>query len=380
MNIELMVFLCIYICACIIGFDLLFSFYVRREQAVKPKRTKKMLELMKWQIESIERTNHLDKKVQSKIEKRLKREGNLLVFMEILAKMREAELLTAELYLCESTAMLQRLCGHYRRQTAEKRAYFAYAVSVCRLGRFRCRFPQGALRDLARLEESLLLFLMHPSVYVRENALKAILSLGDDMRVSEAIWILNRNPENQSEKRLGDDLLSFAGDHRQLGKRLWSGFSSYAPVIQIGILNYLRLLFSEDDWQSQYQSAVLAIMESEEHTKDVRLAALRYFRKYPCSEAYPCILRFLELDSSQNWEYAAVAAMVLQSYPGEQTKENLLEKIGSPNWYVRYNSAESLLELGFGREQLSLRSGDRFAKDMMAYRAEVKKLKKRREW
>lgn len=44
-----------------------------------------------------------------------------------------------------------------------------------------------------------------------------------------------------------------------------------------------------------------------------------------------------------DWEYAAVAAQALASYPGPDTVDCLKEGLKAANWYVRPNCADALI-------------------------------------
>ena len=96
---------------------------------------------------------------------------------------------------------------------------------------------------------------------------------------------------------------------------------------------------------------------------------LRYLRRWPDREAYPLLLKLLQ-DESRSWEYAALAASALDSYPGSQTISHLKQALHSRFWHVRYNSAQALLNLHVPLAQLQdiLNGPDRYAREILEYK------------
>lgn len=68
-------------------------------------------------------------------------------------------------------------------------------------------------------------------------------------------------------------------------------------------------------------------------------------------------------ETADNREYAAISATSIAAYPSEETENLLKKKLSSRNWYVRYNSAESLSKLGLDYTQLIdvFKGNDRYA-------------------
>ena len=67
------------------------------------------------------------------------------------------------------------------------------------------------------------------------------------------------------------------------------------------------------------------------------------------------------------WEYRAVSAATLSSYKNEESINSLLESITDKNWYVRYNSAISLLHLNQDIINLVFLKGDKYSRDIIFY-------------
>lgn len=116
---------------------------------------------------------------------------------------------------------------------------------------------------------------------------------------------------------------------------------------------------------------LLVLMGDARTDREVRLACVRYFMRNPHPCALPIIEGFARSADPAAWEFAAVSAMALASYPGATTVELLKGLLSSRNWFVRFNSAKSLHSLGCTLEGdlADVMAGpDRFAREMLAYR------------
>lgn len=96
---------------------------------------------------------------------------------------------------------------------------------------------------------------------------------------------------------------------------------------------------------------------------------MRYFAKYHDDEVYPVLLDMAGKYDGGHWEYAAIACTALAGYPGEKTVETLKNALHVPNWYVRYNAAESLVRLGVKYFDLIdvIDGKDRYAREILQF-------------
>ena len=165
-------------------------------------------------------------------------------------------------------------------------------------------------------------------------------------------------------KLLSDGLASFSGDHEKLCALLWQQYPRMSPDLRLVFVNYARLV------SGNFCAEFLELLENPREDKEVRLAAIRYFRRYRYDPALPVLLRFVSEDAGTDWEYAAIAALSLRTYPGEETAAALKAALSSPHWYVRFNAADSLGALGLTRSEAQeiYNGGDRYAREMLAFR------------
>ena len=98
---------------------------------------------------------------------------------------------------------------------------------------------------------------------------------------------------------------------------------------------------------------------------------MRYFRKYPYHPAGDVLRQIVREWAKRDWEYAAIAAASLESYPEMETIKALLIGVQSDNWYVRDNASDSLLRLAKPLAILEMirQMNDSYGRDMLRYKA-----------
>lgn len=104
--------------------------------------------------------------------------------------------------------------------------------------------------------------------------------------------------------------------------------------MQTALVDFIR--FASPYWRPE----VLELLEST-NDLDVKIACLRYFGKYPCTDVLPLLRRFSQPDNP--WELQAVTMYVLGAYPAANALGLLKAGLHSPFWHVRRNAAASLV-------------------------------------
>ena len=212
-----------------------------------------------------------------------------------------------------------------------------------------------------------------PSLYVRENALQAIYSIGSVECTMNALWILNESTYYHHPKMITDGLLNFSGDTKQLAERLWDNLHHFSKKMQRVIVDYFR--FSSSD----HQERILELLTSHGVDDEVAYSCIRYLGKYAYPPAYPILTGIVERYQHNQWIYTAVTASALASYPGDRTVAVLKELLHSPNWHVRSNASQSLMSLGlYYTDMIDVFEGrDRYASEIMRYRFDQKNMKEK---
>lgn len=242
----------------------------------------------------------------------------------------------------------------YEKKRAIEKAYFAYVCEQLRLNE-----PD----EYNELTELMLSYIMAPSVYCRENALKALYAFGNIDGVVDGLLTLTRNHAVHHRKLVSDGLMEFKGNQKELAEALYERFEQFDKEYQIAIIDFFRLS------RECLKHRLITLLEKKCTDKDVACALLRYYRKYPVPEYKEIILAYLYPENEEDWEYTSTAASVLGQYPGKDTVQALKSVLSSKYWYVRLNAARSIAELGVEESQVRdiLDGQDFYAKDQLSY-------------
>lgn len=265
----------------------------------------------------------------------------------------DAEILEA--YLKRIAPVFSRLSRRYDARPGLERAFFAYLV------RRWYRARPAADSVIYCLQRDLLA----DSLYVRQNAFEAIAHVGEADVLAHALEVLDGQEEGHSPRLVTETLLEATCDAGRLATELDARLECLCPQSSAAVINYLRMrgLGSREH--------LLALMESSKADREIRLACVRYFMRNPDSRAESTIRHLSQVGDPASWEYAAVSAMALASYPGRDTVALLKDLLSSRNWFVRFNAAKSLYDLGCTLEgDLGdvLAGADCFAREMLVYR------------
>ena len=340
-------------------YNLILNEKDRRLTSVENRFVKKMEE----QLERLDRGEAAEEKHFQKLVKKLSRVGNLNAFDKMLRDHLEprASEPAVQKYMHELQNVFLQLAVVYRDRENVQAAYFAYFLAGHR---------QKNHMAVDTIQDIMVDYMKKDNLYCRVNALQALYEFGSPESVVEAVALQDRMGRFFHEKILTDGLLSFKGDHRRLTRLLWERLDRFSDRTKLSVLNYIRFRSGE------YQEEMYAIMTDEEADKELRLSAVRYVGRYPYPPAKQALLSFAADRDPNRWEYLAVSVSALAAYPGEDVISALMGAIHSSNWYVRSNAAESLRAHGLGYEELLEVVGgqDRYAREMMMYRLDRKRL------
>lgn len=367
-RIELLVYFYIIICISMIFFNVFLILHYRRREQKQETRSRKLLHLVQEQAARMEQTGGtLPEKEWERLAKKLYRAEKLLTFDRTLTDLQQNQPQRAEVYIGGLLPLFRQLCWRYRRKEPIQRAYLAYLM-----GRYAIveQEKRGGL-----LHQFLKELLFSNNLYCRENALRAYYGTKDGKAVLEAIRILDKNQFFHHGKLLTEGLMSFRGDHSQLIEMLWAELDAFRVENQVAILNYIRFR------KGGYEARMLALLQDEKKDPELHFAAIRYLGKYPYPPALDTLLRLARDRDEARWNYAAISATSLASYPGEQTVEVLKRALHHRNWYVRYNAAVSLEAMHLSYVDMAdiLTGEDRYAREMLEYRMEERAQKEREE-
>lgn len=197
------------------------------------------------------------------------------------------------------------------------------------------------------------------SLYLRVASIEAISKIGNLNKFIEAIKYISDNNYYINNKIFIDILKEFGGDKYLLNKELIDNFNIFNNDLKKSILDHFK-----NNKVEFVKEKLLEILKDENSEKEIRISAIKYFSIINSKYAQEIIIDILK---SGEWEYRAVSAATLSSYKNEESINSLLESITDKNWYVRYNSAISLLHINEDIINLVFLKGDKYSRDIIFY-------------
>ena len=182
--------------------------------------------------------------------------------------------------------------------------------------------------------------------------------------------MLNDGGYFHHHKLLADRLTDFTGDREALAARLWRHKNAWSSEMMVAVVEFIT------NCSENYCETFLPLLRDEREDLELRLCAMRYFRRHPYPPAHPVLLDCLNGATGANVDLAIVSAAVLDRYPGKDTVAALKRALCHRNWYVRYNAASSLVRLGASQAELQdvFEGNDAFARDILQYMLEEKEM------
>lgn len=251
-----------------------------------------------------------------------------------------------------------KLGAYYSRKPSLEKAYYA---SVCN------RMPVSKHENYHVLADLLLTYLDDPSIYCKENVLKALYHFGLAKPIVSALHHLSGTRQLHDPKLISDGLLTYSGDKTELIEQLYDELPYFQTDYQIALINFFRL----EPAAEILKDRLITLINDHQTNIDLTCAVLRYYTKFPVTAYQSIIIACLEGDEYEltDWEPRSVAASALVSYPSPETVEALIRSIYSKHWYVRRNSAQALAVLKVPLEELSevFEGDDSYAKNQLNY-------------
>ena len=284
--------------------------------------------------------------------KKLKKPQMLAAFYSVFSDMPKEEFQTIMIANKEKIIYLS---SHYK--NTMMKSYFAYIIST---------FHINTKSQLDELNDLMIQYLLSHSVYVRENTLRAIYSFGQVEIIIKAFQILSQNNINHNEKLLSDGLMTFNGKIDNLSEVLMENINHFNVCYQVAIINF----FSYKE-EHRFDSLIVKKLIDNRTDVNVQCCILRCIGKVKSRDNKNIFLDILRTyKNSDRWQLAAVSANLLTKYSGDvEVAKVLKDSITSNNWYVRMNSAKTLIQIGVLQEdvQVILNGDDEYAKNALTY-------------
>lgn len=364
---EIILYMYMGSCIAVLIFNIIFIFYDKYSKKKEEKSNENLAEEISEQMKRIVLGKEVERQHIEHMKKTLTHLKKLHVY-EVSAK-EVVESFPTEFkreYFRQMRVVFLDLVKTYRHREEIQQAYFSRLIEMFEV----CRnsFEQDALIDF------LIEMAASENIYVRENSLRALYTVGNP-EVILSVWKkMQDNGLNHSRKLLADGLLSFSGDKEALASLLMKNRRSFNTNLNLAMMQFIR--FSSGEYCEKFFS----ILTDESEDKEIRLETIRYLRRYPYEPVKEELKRFIDFREYVDWEYAAMAASALSAYPGEDTVNCLKQGLKSSNWYVRKNCAVSLIS-DLKVPQIDLQDiyngNDRYAREILIYVTENTQIENR---
>lgn len=251
-------------------------------------------------------------------------------------------------------------CSLFGSASDDLKSFFAYTIST---------FQITDKEHNGIYKKTMLSYLNKDSVYLRQNALLAIYSFGDESLVIDSFHVINKKRFYHNEKLLADGLLTFTGDKILLARCLMNVFDTFDIHCKLAIINFMRYSEIHD-----HDERLMEMACDENIDTDLRCAAIRLFAKKPGKKVTKVLIKIIRsCADSDVWEPASVAASAIGVYDDNdgntEAIDCLLESIHSKWWYVRINSSKSLSKLRISPNKIKEleASKDAYAMEELSY-------------
>lgn len=341
-------------CACIVQF--------KRKDRASQTRNDKLKRFVRSEVRDIDLGVEVSKKHIRFMKKACKRVGNLASMDEELDKLSEKHGDAVDEYIRQILPVFIYLSNVNASKDKVQQAHFAYIVEKYHVVR------NNPIPDIC----DLMMSMVHsPNLYCRENALRVIYDTGSEEMVLQALLAVCNEGYFHHEKLIVDGLMRFTGDKKKLMDLFVRNLNEFDVTFQVYLLNHIR--FSG----ARYDDLFFRLLTENGVDDEIRFCAMRYFGRNIYESAYETLYHYADNPELQRWEYAAIAATSLASYPRPETIEVLKKCLSNYNWYIRKNAAESLERLNLSYFELAdiFDGNDRYAREILQYRMDLKKYK-----
>lgn len=365
MNVEIMLYIYLFVCVSMIIFDIVTAFVLRREDKRVVKVSEDFLKRVNEQLNLMKSGSNVDKEHKEYLLKKLKRVSNMTAFDDMLEKAYKVDENLVRRYLSQLDGVFISLTDEYSSRDKIEAAYFPYIIK---------KYHIISDNPSSSIVEAMFRMLNEPCLYSRENAMQALYTTGDCDCIIRALKCIDRSEYFFHSKLLGDGLLNFTGDGKKLCDRIMEEFEEFSVDMQVTLLNFLR--FSTGD----YTEFAFSLLQDESRDDEIRYSCIRYLGKYPYKKAYGMLCLLADKSSEEKWQYSAIASAALAYYPCDRSKDLLKNNLYSPNWYIRFNSAESLERMGITYLELAdiIDGNDRYAAEILRYMLQKENMRERR--
>lgn len=317
-----------------------------RREVKKLKRTFGM-EILN-QLEMIKNKQEIPYDDILKINKKLKEKIYEQVFSETIITFNKsrANRRYTKIYMSKFTKYINSIVS--KKKIKEQKAYIAFL-----LGEYKV--------ETESVNEFLYECINSDSLHLRFNGLRSISKIGNVDYFIKALNIVSDNKENLNSKIMIDAIDDFGGDIDKLYNEIVGDFHKFTDKSKCLFIAHLA-----DKKNGILSEKLLSMLKANDTDYEVKSSIIKYFGVIKYNDSKEELLKILD---GESWEYRALSVRALDNYEGEDIVDKLMETIKDENWYVRFNSATTLLKLNISDSKLmSILTGeDKYASEIMEY-------------
>ena len=319
----------------------------RREKKVD-KIEKEIREVIKKQLLKVTNNNKLSKDEILYVEKILKKNKSRQAFNRIISELSNNQEVKYDIsiFMYNFLEVIENEIKKYAKKDSIRKCYFIFNLGLYKIDSFKIQnFLMECLND--------------KSIYVRYNALNSIANIGKGDKFIEALIYMSKNRIYINNKVFIEIIDKFKNSH-EINKELARILNELNTKMQCLIINS----FSKN--KNDFFKEILLMKLKDESNREVRISIIKYFEENYYDEAYVELIKLL---ASKWWEERAIAAKSLSKYYSFEVENSLKKSLKDKNWYVRLNSASSILENNCTEEIIEevLNQEDMYAKEILLY-------------
>ena len=184
-------------------FDLVSILY----RKVSNKNIEFLVQKLEDQIGS-KKPDDISSKDMKKLAKNLKKIGYFIAFTNVVDKMPDDK---REKYLTKIKSVFTVILPHYQKEEVIRQTYFIH---------FLAQYPYLYEKNMDQVLSYIMQCTTEDSVYLRENALNTLYSIGNVSHIKEVFFQMNYLNIKHHHKLITDGLMKYKGDTKELADML----------------------------------------------------------------------------------------------------------------------------------------------------------------
>lgn len=342
---------CIYVIICSILYISISGFYQRRKHKKIYKSKKQFKDSIVKILNDIKKNVDIDDGVIFEIKKKLAFEDYEYVFNEAIIQFNEdiENIKYTKIFMEEFKDYIDKIIKKYKLYSKEKKIHI-----IVLLGNYGVY-----THDIC---EFLIDKLKKNSLYMRFNVLSSLSLIGNVDFLIAALLELADVSESFNDKIFIDVINQFTGDKEKLEEEFIKKFEKFHYKIQISII--ANATYNKSD---KIIDQMFFLLLNDKTDMEMKLSIIKYFGAVKFIKVKDILINFM---NSSLWEVRAVVARNLDIYIDcEGVEDVLIDKMCDENWYVRFNSAYSVVNhINYFEvmEKIKIQN-DKYSRDIMFY-------------